>query len=112
MTERRQWPRIEANLKILLRLKTKDDLFQRFYLSDISVGGMFVRTDETRPRGTPVAVRIEFADGGVFEAEGEVRHAVRPEMSEALGRPAGIGIKFTAMGEASRQLLESLIEAL
>jgi Tfp pilus assembly protein PilZ len=95
-----------------MRMARPDDLFRSYHLRDVSLGGMFVKTDQPRPMGTDVDVKVEFVRGGAFEARGKVVRVVRardlPDRSQPTG--IGIGIEFTQMTEDSRHLLEELLE--
>ncbi len=107
--DRRRWPRIAASLKIQMRMAQPGDLFRNYHLRDVSLGGMFVKTDAPRPVGTDVELRIDFAQGGTFEARGKVVRVVRGRDAADHSDPAGIGIEFTAMTDSSRELLQSIL---
>ncbi len=104
-SERRRWPRIPISLRIQMRMARPGDLFHSYHIRDVSLGGLFVKTDAPRPVGTQVALRIEFARGGTFEAEGRVVRVVRGRDVPLRDQPAGIGVEFTGMSDASRALL-------
>jgi uncharacterized protein (TIGR02266 family) len=108
--ERRRWPRIAVGLRIQMRMARPDDLFRSYHLRDVSLGGMFVKTDSPRPLGTDVEVRVEFVRGGAFVARGKVVRVVRAREVPDRSQPTGIGIEFTQMTDESRRLLEELLE--
>jgi uncharacterized protein (TIGR02266 family) len=93
-----------------MRMARPDDLFRSYHLRDVSLGGMFVKTDQPRPMGTDVDVKVEFVRGGAFEARGKVVRVVRARDLPDRSQPTGIGIEFTQMTEDSRHLLEELLE--
>ena len=107
--ERRRWPRISVSLKIQMRMTRPGDLFRNYDLRDVSLGGMFVKTEAPRPVGTDVELRIDFAEGGTFEARGTVVRVVRGRDVPDRSQPAGIGIEFTEMTDASREILQSIL---
>lgn len=107
--DRRRWPRIAVSLKIQMRMARPGDLFHSYHLRDVSLGGLFVKTDAPRPVGTDVEIRIDFARGGTFEARGKVVRVVRGRDVPDRRQPTGIGIEFTEMTGASRGLLESML---
>ena len=108
--DRRRWPRIAVSLKIQMRMAQPDDLFRNYHLRDVSMGGMFVKTDAPRPVGTDVDVRVEFARGDAFRARGKIVRVVRGRDAKGVGQVAGIGIEFTHMTAASHRLLQEMIE--
>jgi hypothetical protein len=80
------------------------------------MGGLFIRTTNTKPEGTELRLCIvvgagAIADGAELRARGIVVREVRREEALASGRPAGMGIIFTELDEESRILLERLLEA-
>lgn len=108
-TDRRRWPRIAVSLKIQMRMARPGDLFRSYHLRDVSLGGMFVKTDAPRPVGTDVELRVDFARGGTFEARGKVMRVVRGRDVPDRRQPTGMGIEFTELPDASRVLLESIL---
>ena len=60
---------------------------------DLSEGGMFICGQPMLPVGSPIGIRVRFADGKDFESDAVVRW-VREKRKDAL-RPAGMGIQFS-----------------
>ncbi|MEL7059128.1 MAG: TIGR02266 family protein [Acidobacteriota bacterium] len=76
--------------------------------SNISLGGMFLATPRPRPVGTEVRFQIRLVDGyRLLWGIGEVAW-VRPKSS--ADRPAGMGLRFLALDENSRDLVLRLLE--
>jgi uncharacterized protein (TIGR02266 family) len=78
---------------------------------DISLGGLFVRSDEPMDPGT--LLRIEFhVEGGSPLCHGVGRVVwVRAKEQASEPRPAGMGVKFVRMDAASKRLLGEFIAA-
>lgn len=69
---------------------------------DMSMGGLFIETPQTRPSGTVARLDFLVAEGQI-RADAIVRHA----------RPGtGLGLKFTALNEQDRPKLAALITRL
>jgi uncharacterized protein (TIGR02266 family) len=77
---------------------------------DVSRGGMFIKTPSPFPAGTLLKFEVKIADEQrVMQGVGRVvwkrEHAGGPE------EPAGMGIKFIKIDEASRSVIERLLES-
>lgn len=71
-------------------------------VGDLSFGGLFIKTNTTRPVGAPVGVDFLVQEGQI-RADAVVRH-IEPDK--------GLGLKFTAMPEGDRPRLGMLITRL
>jgi len=111
MEDRRRWPRIALGLRIVFRFDQSGDLMHHSTIRDVSLGGVFIVTEKIRPKGTPVRLLLEFHDGAVFRAEGQVVRVVPPQMAAMKGIEAGIGVEFTRVEPRSRELLEEALAA-
>jgi uncharacterized protein (TIGR02266 family) len=109
MHNRRRWPRIDLALRVVFRFNRPEDLSCHSTIRDISLGGVFIVTDQVRPKGTVIRLQLEFHNGAVFKAEGQVVRVVPPEMAAMKGQQAGIGVQFTEIDERSRQVLEETL---
>jgi uncharacterized protein (TIGR02266 family) len=101
MDEKRQAPRHQINHEF-----SSADEFIREYAMNVSFGGCFIRTNDVLPVGTEVALRftVILDDFETIEGEGEVVRVVQPGGAE----PAGVGVVFTSLTEASRNVLARL----
>ena len=99
--ERRGDPRFAVNKPFLLRFGDRDKL-RRWYVRDISKGGVFVRTKMPRPVGASVQVVIELPDGRSFSLPGKVVHA-------AEGPRGGNGVRFTDLSAPALAMLDEYI---
>ena len=109
MGDRRRWPRIEVALRVAFSFNRPEDLSRHSIVRDVSLGGVFIATDQIRPKGTLVRLQLEFHNGAIFRAEGRVVRVVPPEIAVMKGIQAGIGVSFTQIGERSRQVLEDAL---
>ncbi len=79
------------------------------YSSNISMTGMFIRTDRIQPPGTVAAFEFNLGDGlSLISGEAEVvwvrgRH-------EGPDRPAGLGLRFIQLDRESRELIRRAVE--
>ena len=105
-SDRRRYPRVPLNLLIQFRFDTFED-FMSEYASDISEGGMFIRTDEVREEGSMVYLQFALKDGTkLIEGLGRIVR-VNPADGEA---PQGVGIEFVNFDEDSRALIQAIVE--
>lgn len=72
------------------------------YATDLSVGGLFIRTDAVPPLGS--TIQVQFAPA---------KDARMVEVFCLVARitPHGVGAKFVEMDPLSRDLLEAVLEA-
>jgi hypothetical protein len=77
----------------------KEDLSR---VRDLSMRGLFIETERTRPEGTVTSLNFLVQEGQI-RADAIVRHA-QPG--------AGLGLKFVAVGESDRPHLAALMTRL
>jgi uncharacterized protein (TIGR02266 family) len=77
-------------------------------VTNISAGGMFVRTERKLARGALVSMALELPDGPV-PVRAKVIHDVAPVRSSAKH---GVGVQFVGTDDAFRDRLERYIESL
>ena len=81
--------------------------FEHKYATNLSHGGMFIRTREPEPVGRKLRFRVELADGlRVLQGTAVVRWVRGPED----GAP-GMGIEFLSLDSASRALVDRMLRA-
>ena len=104
--ERRVHPRAPLNMLVQFRLPDMD-AFIREYSANISIGGMFIRTQEPRSEGARLYFQFRVPDdGSVFEGLGKVVHINPPDHPTP-----GMGIEFINLEENSRRVLDEIIRA-
>jgi uncharacterized protein (TIGR02266 family) len=108
--EQRRHTRVNTALLVQYRF----DLIEGYrteYVTDISQGGLFVRTDRPHEMGAYVQLQLTPRDcTSVIEGLGRVVRVSPPEKTPE-GSAAGMGIEFVGFDEESRRELESRILA-
>ena len=96
----RQFPRVQVNQE----LECVEDYIAE-YVSNISQGGVFIRSKNPLPPGTRVTLKFSVIldDVEIVEGEGEV---VRTKMSED---EVGMGVAFTRLTAESKQLIDLIL---
>ncbi|MBL8921816.1 MAG: TIGR02266 family protein [Myxococcaceae bacterium] len=107
MTHQRSNERKSVGLLVKLTYSGVDEFAQR-YATNLSDGGMFVRTREPRPVGTELHFKVEIASGlRVLQGLAVVR------WTRAVGDPSGppgMGLQFRSLDEASRVLVARMLQ--
>jgi uncharacterized protein (TIGR02266 family) len=110
--DKRRWPRVKLDARVVVSYPNLEQLVSG-PLSDISLGGLFIRTPSVRPIGTSLTLKVIARDEPLeFEAHGRVVRVVRPEDAGGDGQPfPGMGIEFDRLPPEARTALNRLIEA-
>ena len=98
---------------LLVRLSygTVGEFVERFAVN-MSRGGMFIRTRDPRPVGTTLALEVRLQTGEtVIRGEGVVRWVHSAEPSERTPSAPGMGVQFTTLDDASREMIERLVSS-
>jgi uncharacterized protein (TIGR02266 family) len=102
----RRHPRAKVQLLIQFRFDTFED-FVAEYSTDLSVGGMFLRTEKPREEGSFVYLQFALRDGSrIIEGLGKVVHVIPPGVP---GRIAGMGIEFVNFDAESTATIEEIV---
>ncbi len=105
--ERRRHPRVKLNMLVQFRLQSYEH-FLTDYASDLSSGGMFLRTREPKPEGTLLYFQFTTRDGGaLIEGLGRVVRVVAKDGGEDA--PAGMGIEFVNVEEPSLTRIRDIV---
>lgn len=107
MQDERTQRRAELEKVVRWRSPTLADFVEQ-HSKDISVGGVFVRSDDPLPKSTLVKIEIEIDSETVVQGVGRVVWSRAPENATAQS-PAGMGIKFVRMDAESRAKLAELV---
>lgn len=103
-----RYPRIPLNTEVRLEFPDLKEFVQEFS-SNISLGGMFIRSVSPQPVGTVFDFSCRLADDfPVVQGKAEVVW-VR-ERDEAPERPAGMGCEFLELAGDSRQLIFQIVD--
>lgn len=104
--ERRLHRRVPLELLVQHRFDSLTDFMQEV-ATDISVGGMFLRTKAKHKVGDTIYLRFALADGlPLIEGIGRV---VRVNSASGLHAITGLGIEFVSLDRESRKLIESIV---
>jgi molecular chaperone DnaK len=96
-------------VKLRLAYGSMDEFVERFGLN-LSRGGVFVRTLDARPPGTPVVLDLSLASGDqAIRGRGVVRWSTAPSAPGEPRREPGMGIKFTELTPESRALVDLVV---
>ena len=107
--EKRRDPRVGAELRLRLAYGSMDEFIER-YATNVSRGGIFVRTREARPPGTELAIDIALENGDeAIRGRGVVRWTTPPSAPGEPPRDPGMGVRFTELTPESRALVELMV---
>jgi molecular chaperone DnaK len=107
--EKRREKRIPAELDLKLAYGSVDEFLER-YSVNISRGGIFIRTLDPEPPGTPIALNIEIGTGErVIRGKGVVRWTTPPSAPGEPPHAPGMGIRFTELDPESRALIDLVV---
>jgi uncharacterized protein (TIGR02266 family) len=94
---------------VRLNCPNVDEFVQRFAVN-VTRTGMFVPSREPHPVGSTIQFEFVLVDGQIaLSGEGTVTWVREFDPAETT-RPHGMGIKFTTVAEASRPVLERILE--
>jgi uncharacterized protein (TIGR02266 family) len=98
-------------VKLVVRFGTVDQL-RKEHATNISAGGMFIKTDQPPPMDEVVQVTIDLPGGGrPVEAKATVVHRVTVEEARARGCDAGVGVQFVQSDDRFRDRIDRIIAA-
>ncbi len=100
-SDRRRHPRLPIALRVRVAARTEAEFASR-YATNLSRGGIFLRTKASYPVGTRLQLDLQLADGtAMIRANGEVRYVTD-------GDEPGMGIQFHGVDEASQIVIDRL----
>ncbi len=86
-----------------------DEFAQRFAVN-LSRGGVFIRTRQPKPVGTPLSFELRLTTGEpVVKGQGVVRWVQAEDPSAHPPKAPGMGVQFTVLDDASRELVDRLV---
>ncbi len=112
VTDYSNQPRDATRVPLAHRIQLKFDRFTGFineYLSNLSPGGIFIRTDTPEPPGQLLDFEFRLGDGyELIRGRGEVVWArERPDGPE---RPPGMGVRFIELSPGSKDLIYKIVD--
>ena len=108
----RKDPRAKV-LTMTVRYKSATlDEFIEHHSYDVSRGGMFIKTPSPFPPGTLLKFEVKIAaDQKVIQGVGRVVWKRDSEGGAGDTRPAGMGVKFIKIDDASRKVIDALVDS-
>lgn len=104
--ERRRHKRVPLKLLVQHRFESLQAFLEEV-ATDLSAGGMFLRTDSPHPVGSTIYLRFTLADGlPLIEGIGRVAWAATKTKADTV---SGMGIEFLSLDDESRQLIDSIV---
>jgi molecular chaperone DnaK len=102
--ERRQHARVQLNMLVQFRLHDIEEFF-REWASNISGGGMFIRSREPHAVGSMIYLQFHLYDGSkLIEGLGKVVHVNPPDHAVP-----GMGVEFVNLDRESKTLIDQII---
>ena len=107
--DKRSGQRTPVGLLLKLSYGSLDEFVEKF-ASNISRGGVFIRSREPRPVGTVLAFELRLQGGeAVVKGKGVVRWIQREDGSARPPAAPGMGIQFVELDERSREIVERIV---
>lgn len=96
-------------VKLQVRFRTaRDFVFE--HATNLSRGGVFIRTDTPPPMDTAVEVEVVLPDGGLpVTTNGIIVHSVKPGTK---GKEAGAGVQFVDASDSFRDRIDKYMSSL
>ena len=79
---------------------------------DVSLSGLYVRTDAILPVGDETDLRLHLPDGSIVALYARIAHVLTPDAARAVGRHAGIGLELIGPDTPARAKLIEHLESL
>ena len=104
----RQTKRTPVTLKIKFKSETLAQFIER-YAVDVSQGGIFIRTKEPLPAGTPMRFEFQLKDASpLIAGEGTVVWT-RENDPTRPGVAPGMGVRFDRLADGSQEILDKIL---
>jgi uncharacterized protein (TIGR02266 family) len=108
-SDRRATPRYATRFAV--RFGTVDE-FRREYATNISAGGLFIRTDDPPAMDAVVTVALELPGGAPVEGKAVVVHRVTAEEAARRQVEPGVGVQFVHGDDAFREGIDRFVASL
>lgn len=86
------------------------DEFAALYANDISLGGIYIETDERPELMSTVEIKLLLPEGHEVKFKGNVVHVASAEDAEQEGRAEGVGLEFRNLEPMMKKQLWHLVE--
>jgi uncharacterized protein (TIGR02266 family) len=107
--DRRATPRYAARFAV--RFGTVDE-FRHEYATNISAGGLFIRTEQPPDMDSVVDVTLELPGGQPVEGKAVVVHRVTPQEAAQRKVDPGIGVQFVQGDDRFRERIDQFVATL
>jgi len=104
MVERRQFARIKINLQLKFKSLESMNGVLEGSTSDLSIGGIFLRTTDVKPVGTRLEMELPIPGGQPAIVTGTVR-----SIRYNRGQPEGMGIEFDELHDPALGVVQWMI---
>ncbi len=105
-------PRDSTRVPLAHRIQLKFDRFSGFigeYVSNLSPGGIFIRTESPEDPGQLLEFEFRLGDGfELIRGRGEVVWA--RQVAEGTDRPKGMGVRFLELSPGSKDLIYKIVD--
>jgi uncharacterized protein (TIGR02266 family) len=103
---------MQPRYPVHLRVAVSDEGLRSYETTNLSAGGMFVRTDRELPVGTLLSVALELPDDEhPTPVQVKVVHVVPPR-AHAPASEHGVGMQFVGSDDAFRRRLEGYLQSI
>jgi uncharacterized protein (TIGR02266 family) len=110
MTDTRKDKRAPVSLKVRFKSATVDEFIEH-YSRDVSNGGIFIKSSQPLAIGTLLKFQFQLQDeSALIRGVGRVVWTRAPEAAQA-DQPAGMGVKFIKVDDASRAMVARVVDA-
>jgi type IV pilus assembly protein PilZ len=107
-SDKRRYPRAPLQLLVQYRFQNVGE-FLAEYSSNISLGGIYIRTDHPREEGALIYLQFTLRDGSaLIEGLGRVVRSNPPETAPAGVEP-GMGVEFLNFDEETQEVIEKIV---
>ncbi|HEY2745841.1 MAG TPA: PilZ domain-containing protein [Polyangia bacterium] len=100
----REHTRYPVELAVRMKCSTWGEYLE-LHTSNLSRGGLFVPSAMSAPVGTEIAIELALPNGSMVKLRGEIVHLKEKSGDE----PAGMGVMFMAMEDATKQALDEAL---
>jgi molecular chaperone DnaK len=112
VTDNSNSPRDSTRVPLAHRIQLKFDRFSGFigeYVSNLSPGGIFIRTEAPEEPGQILEFEFRLGDGfELIRGRGEVVWA--RQVAEGTDRPKGMGVRFLELSPGSKDLIYKIVD--
>ncbi len=110
-SNKRKFIRVPVALSIQFSRLEDFGEFVEANATDLSQGGIFIKTDRPRPVGTQVQMQISIPGKPTVHLRGMVRH-IRYSQQIPGNPPLGMGIEFKNLDKETQELILQLLKML